>query len=128
MSIQEIVTLLIAAIGVFFLATAAIGMMRMPDIYTRLHAGGKAGTLGVICVLLGVALHFASFGIIARMIALIAFFLITAPVAAHMLDRAALLTGVQPVEGTFPNELAGKYDRSSRRLASMDGKVAESGD
>lgn len=116
MSIIELITVAVTAVGVLFTLLASIGMLRMPDLYTRVHAVGKAGTLGIAGVLLGVAVYFADPLTAAKMIALILFFFLTAPVAAHMLDRAALLTGVRPLAGTAPDDLAGRYDPETRRL------------
>lgn len=116
MTILEGIALVLTAIGVFFIVLSAIGILRLPDLYTRVHAVGKAGTLGVIGVLLAVGAHFADLLISVRMIALIAFFLITAPVAAHMLDRAAYLIGVKPIPTTKPDDLAGAYNQETRQL------------
>jgi multicomponent Na+:H+ antiporter subunit G len=121
MSLLELITVLVTAIGVFFMAVSSIGLVRLPDLYTRVHAAGKAGTLGIVGVLLGVGIYYAAdqnFPVMLRMLALIAFFFLTAPVAAHMLDRAAFLTGVKPIETTRPNELEGRYDPETRRLRS----------
>lgn len=118
MSITEALALLLTTVGVIFMTLASFGILRLPDLYTRVHAAGKAGTLGIIGVLLGVAVYFGELATVLRMVALIAFFLITAPVAAHMLDRAAFLTGVKPMEGTTPNDLEGKYDTETRQLRS----------
>lgn len=118
MSIQEALTLLLASIGVFFIVVSTVGLIRLPDLYTRVHAAGKAGTLGIIGVILGVGVYYiTNVTIVIKMAALIAFFFLTAPVAAHMLDRAAFLTGVKPMAGTTPNDLEGAYDRKTRRLA-----------
>ncbi len=118
MTLGEWLAVIFTLIGVIFMLLSSIGIVRLPDLYTRVHAAGKAGTLGIIGVLLGVAFFFGDLLIAAKMIALIAFFLLTAPVAAHMLDRAAFLTGVKPMEGTTPNELAGAYDTQTRELRS----------
>lgn len=117
MSAVEWITALLMGIGVFFISVSSIGMVRLPDLYTRVHAAGKAGTLGIIGVLLGVGVYYiTSAPIVIKMMAMITFFFLTAPVATHMIDRAAFLTGVQPMEGTTPNELKGRYDYQTHRL------------
>jgi multicomponent Na+:H+ antiporter subunit G len=117
MSLLELFTLIVLAIGVFFMAVASLGLIRLPDLYTRVHAAGKAGTLGIVGVLLGVGVyHLADALVVFKMLLLVAFFFLTAPVAAHMLDRAAFLTGVEPMDGTAPNDLAGRYDQETRQL------------
>lgn len=116
----EILTVLITATGVFFIVVSSIGLVRLPDLYTRVHAAGKAGTLGIVGVLLGVGVFYGfslNMSVVLRVVALIAFFFLTAPVAAHMIDRAAFLTGVKPMEGTEPCELVGRYDAETRRLS-----------
>lgn len=72
---------------------AAIGLLRMPDLLMRMHAATKAGTLGTGLLLLAVAVHFRETGVTIRAIATIVFLLFTAPVAAHVIGRAAYLSG-----------------------------------
>lgn len=79
--------------GSFFCLVAAIGVARMPDIYMRLSAASKASTLGTGFILLAVALFFNSTAVTGKIVAIIAFTLLTAPVAAHMLGRAAYFSG-----------------------------------
>src|SRR5690554_1915589 len=70
-------------IGSLFMLLAAIGVLRLPDIFIRLQAATKASTLGVGCLLLGVAIHFDHLGVATRAVLVIGFFFLTAPVAAH---------------------------------------------
>ncbi|MBX0327476.1 monovalent cation/H(+) antiporter subunit G [Oscillochloris sp. ZM17-4] len=116
MTLIEILAVALTAVGVLFTLISSVGIIRMPDLYTRVHAVGKAGTLGVAGVLLGVAVSFADLLTGVKMLALVAFFFLTAPVATHMLDRAAFITGVRPIPATRPNDLEGAYDRESKRL------------
>ncbi len=110
MSLIEILTVLCCGIGVSFMLISSIGLLHLPDLYTRIHAAGKTGTLGIIGVLLGAGIYAGDVLTLTKQLALIAFFMFTAPVAAHMLDRAAYLTGVKPVISGGPDELAGRYD------------------
>ncbi len=80
--------------GAAFALLAGLGLVRMPDVYVRMHAATKAGTLGAGLVLAAVAVHFGDWAVILRVAAAIAFLLLTAPLAAHMLGRAAYRTGV----------------------------------
>ena len=86
--------------GSFFCSVAALGVLRMPDVYIRLHASTKAGTLGLGMIMIGVAFAFNELTVTSRVIAIILFVLITAPVASHMLGRAALYMGIQPWKNT----------------------------
>jgi multicomponent Na+:H+ antiporter subunit G len=92
-------------VGAAFTLLAAVGVLRMPDVYTRLSATSKAATLGVACVLLAGALHFREQGLVDRAIAMIVFVFLTAPVAAHMIGRAAWLARVPLWDGTRLNQL-----------------------
>jgi multicomponent Na+:H+ antiporter subunit G len=84
--------------GLFFQAVAALGVVRMPDVYTRLHAVSKAETLGLLLTLLGVGLSTGP-GLTTVKVGLVALFLFLAnPTATHAITRAALRLGVPPWE------------------------------
>jgi multicomponent Na+:H+ antiporter subunit G len=99
------VIVLLLAVGAIFMLLAGIGILRLPDVYARLSATSKAATLGLTCLLLATALHFRTANVPARALAMIVFVFLTAPVAAHMIGRAAWLTGVPLWERTRLNEL-----------------------
>lgn len=80
--------------GAAFALLAGLGVARMPDIYVRMHAATKAGTLGAGLILLSVAVYFGDWAVTIRVVAAIFFLILTAPLAAHMLGRAAYRTGV----------------------------------
>ncbi|WP_405404924.1 monovalent cation/H(+) antiporter subunit G [Paracoccus sp. Ld10] len=94
-----IVALFVLSGGVFCFA-AGMGVLRLPDLLTRMHASTKAGTLGSGLILVAVAVHFAEGTVIARAVAAILFLLMTAPVAAHLIGRAAFRTGTPMVDRT----------------------------
>lgn len=91
--------------GAFFALVAALGILRFPDVFMRLHASTKAGTLGAGCVLVAVAVHFGETGVTAKAVATVVFLLLTAPVASHFLGRAAWRAGVPLWGKTRVNEL-----------------------
>lgn len=97
-------------IGAIFLLLAAIGVVRMPDLFTRMQPATKAATLGSACTLLASAVHFNNFGVTTRALAAIAFFLLTAPVTAHLIARAAYFIGVPLWEKTVVNDLGNRYN------------------
>ena len=107
---NEIVSTALVLIGSSFLLLAAVGLVRMPDLFTRMSAATKGQTLGVGCLLLAVGIYFPGLGITTRTLAGIAFFFLTAPVAAHMIARAAYFVGVPLWEGTVCDQLRGRYD------------------
>lgn len=90
--------------GAVFMLLAAIGVARMPDLFMRMQTSTKANTLGIAGVLMGAALHFADAASSARALLIIAFVYITAPVAAHLVARAAYLIGVPVWEQTRKDE------------------------
>jgi multicomponent Na+:H+ antiporter subunit G len=106
----EGISLVLLLLGAVFMLLAAIGMVRMPDVLTRMHSSTKSATLGVGLIMLGVALTFSDFAIGVRAFAIVIFLFVTAPVAAHMIARAAYLSGVPLWEGTLSDELRGRYD------------------
>lgn len=105
-------------IGAFFMLVAALGVVRLPDVFMRLHSSTKSATLGVGCIMLGAAIHFGDLGLGAQSLAIVVFLLATAPVAAHLLGRAAYLSGVPLWEKTLSDELQGRYDETRHDLAS----------
>lgn len=97
---------------------AAIGVFRMPDLFSRMQTSTKASTLGSGFLLLALSLHFAKLSVTARALAGWAFLLLTAPVAAHLVARAAYLMGIPLWEGTLKDELKGQYDPQTGTLKS----------
>lgn len=81
-------------LGGFFAFVAGLGVLRLPDVFTRMHASTKAGTLGSAFVLAGAAVQFGSLAVTAKVALAILFILLTAPIAGHMIGRAAQRTGV----------------------------------
>jgi multicomponent Na+:H+ antiporter subunit G len=81
-------------------------MLRLPDTITRMHASTKAGTLGAGLIMSAVAVHFMEVGITLRAGAAILFLLLTAPVATHVIGRAAYLSGIRLWDRTWKDELA----------------------
>lgn len=115
----DLISLILMIIGAVFMLLAAIGVVRMPDLYLRMSATSKAATLGVICVMLAAALHFNDFAITARIIAIIVFLILTAPVAAHKIGRAAYFAGPGLWLGTRRDELEGRYDHDKQELTGV---------
>lgn len=96
--IINILTILFLLVGTFFILSASIGIVRFPDVYTRLHAATKASTLGIACILIGAFLYlYVAHSIVSgKLLLAIMFILLTAPVSAHMISRAAHKSGVKP--------------------------------
>lgn len=113
---SEIIAGALLLVGAAFLLLAAVGLLRMPDLFTRMSAATKGTTLGVGCMLLAVGVYFPGIGITTRAIAGIGFFFITGPVAAHMIARAAYFVGVPLWSGTVRDDLQGRYDPLTHKL------------
>ncbi len=87
-------------LGGAFCLVAAAGVVRMPDVFVRMHASTKAGTLGVGLIGLGACIHVAAGGFVAKALLIIAFMILTAPVGAHLLGRAAFRSKTAVWDGT----------------------------
>jgi multicomponent Na+:H+ antiporter subunit G len=92
--IRELLVCFFLLIGGLLSLVAVAGVLRMPDIFTRMHAATKTGTVGVSAITMGMMIHFGNITVTSRGVLVIAFFLLTAPVAAHMIGRAAYRSGV----------------------------------
>lgn len=100
-----VVTAILMLIGSAFCLLGAVGMIRMPDLFTRLQAATKTGTLGVGCIMVGVAVHFGDLGISVRALLVVVFLFLTAPIAAHVIARAAYFVAVPLWRRTALDEL-----------------------
>ncbi len=103
-------------LGSIFILISAVGIIKMPDLFTRMSATTKASTLGIGLVLIGTAFYWGNVGIVVRSIAIIVFLLLTAPVAAHIIGRAAYFDKIPLWNKTHIDELKGKYDEDSHEL------------
>ena len=119
MTPSEILLLVIASIGVFFMFVSAIGIVRLPDVYARMHAAAKASTLGVSCLLLVAGLEFGE-GELFRMVILIVLFFITGPVATTAMARAAYRTDFERELVLHYDELAAGESRGQEELRNLD--------
>lgn len=101
----EVVVALLVVLGAGLVLLASLGLLRLPDLYTRMHASTKPATLGVSLSVAALAVHAGDLGIGVRAVLIVLFFFLTAPVAAHRLARAAYQAGVPRWSGTVRDEL-----------------------
>ncbi len=87
--------LLVAGAG--FMIVSAVGVIRFPDFFTRLHAASIADTLGVMLILTGLMFQAGFSQVTLKLLLILAFILITSPTATHALAKAALHGGVEPL-------------------------------
>jgi multicomponent Na+:H+ antiporter subunit G len=106
---NEIITAVLLFSGSLFSFVAALGMLRLPDTVIRMHAATKAGTLGAGLILIAEASFFSELGITLRALAAITFLLLTAPVAAHLIGRAAYYSKIRLWEKTWIDQLKDRY-------------------
>jgi multicomponent Na+:H+ antiporter subunit G len=102
---SALVTAVLSTAGVVLMLVAGLGLVRMPDLPTRMHAASKAGTLGAALVLAAVALRFADGALAVRAGLVVLFLLLTAPVASHLIARAGYRSGVPLSDETVIDEL-----------------------
>lgn len=100
----EVLTMLLLLIGTGFGLLAAIAIVRMPDLFTRMHGATKCSTLGVASILLAAAVEFGNTATTTRALLIICFLFLTAPIAAHMIGRAAHRLNIPRWPGTILDE------------------------
>lgn len=100
----NLVAAAIILVGVFFFVAGTIGLLRLPDFFSRMHAVGKCDTLGAMLMLGGLALHFAAhhgFGPqllnVLKILGIVLFIFLANPTATHAFARSALRSGLQPL-------------------------------
>jgi len=100
----DVLTAILWLAGSAFALLAAIGVLRMPDVFTRMQASTKASTLGLGCLLLGAALQMGDLASFIRAGSIGAFVLLTTPVAGHVIARASYFADVPLWKGTVLDE------------------------
>lgn len=93
--------------GAFFAVVSSIGVIRLPDLYSRMHAASKSSTLAVMMMMIGTFFYFwfVNGYIDSKLFLAVLFIFITAPLGAHMISRSAFHADVEPYKLTILNEL-----------------------
>ncbi len=94
--ITSIIASVLLLLGAVMTVLAGIGILRLPDVFIRMHAATKVGTLGTGLIMAGAAVQFGDPDVIIRCVLIVLFLLLTAPIGAHMIGRAALRKGIKP--------------------------------
>ncbi|MEE9300973.1 MAG: monovalent cation/H(+) antiporter subunit G [Alphaproteobacteria bacterium] len=92
----DIFTWILLVGGSFFVVSGGIGLLRMPDFFTRLHAAGVTDTMGAGLILLGLMLQGGASFVTVKLVLILVFLLFTSPTASHALAHAALVGGHKP--------------------------------
>ena len=112
----EIIAYGLMLIGALFTFIAAVGLLRLPDLFMRMHANTKSATLGIGFIMLGVAVYFSEITTTTRALAVVIFLFITAPISSHLLARAAYFSGIPLWQQTLSDDLRGHYDMKTHEL------------
>ncbi|MCB5235979.1 monovalent cation/H(+) antiporter subunit G [Niallia circulans] len=112
----NIIIAILILLGALLSLIASIGVLRLPDVYTRSHAASKSATLGVMFILLGACLYFFQLEQIfnSRLILAIAFIFLTSPVAGQLIIRSAYNSEVPMAEETIRDDLKQAKDAAER--------------
>jgi len=94
-------TIISMCAGLFFVLAGTIGVLRLPDFYTRLHAAGMTDTLGAELILLALIFQADNWQMILKLLLVAFFLLVTSPTATHAVAHAAYKAGLKPVLGKF---------------------------
>lgn len=114
----EIIIAFLATLGSLFVFLAGVGIIRMPDTYLRMAVTTKAATLGVGLILIAAAIYFHDLSTTTRVLAIILFILLTAPVGAHLIGKASYIVGNKLWEKSIMDDLEGKYRKTGRNVKS----------
>lgn len=117
--VRHLTVIALVGIGCFFLAVGTLGLLRLPNVYNRMHATSKPTTLGTVAVFLAGFAQFGPGGAGLTSLVGIVFLFLTVPTGAHMIARAAQKTGIPFLGGvTWPTE--GDGSRRSETPAESD--------
>lgn len=111
MSIHDILSILLIITGTVLMLISAIGIIRLPDFYLRMSAITKAATLGLFLLLIGLVIYFNNLQLSIKSFIIITFILLTNPVGAHAIARAAYMKGTKLWESNTIDELKELTDR-----------------
>jgi multicomponent Na+:H+ antiporter subunit G len=125
---NDIVTAVFLIAGGIFSFIASLGMLRLPDTIIRMHAATKAGALGAGLILIAQAFYHYELATTLRALAAVTFILLTAPVAAHLIGRAAYCSKVTLWEKTWIDELANTCDWRVPEIDTEDNSKSEATD
>jgi multicomponent Na+:H+ antiporter subunit G len=125
---NDIITALLLIVGGIFSFIASLGMLRLPDTIIRMHAATKAGALGAGLIFIANAFYYFELSTTLRALSAVTFILLTAPVAAHLIGRAAYCSKVTLWEKTWIDELASTCDWREPGFDNEEGSKSDSHD
>lgn len=111
---MDLISALLMAVGAAFSLLAAVGLHRFDDVFARMHAAGKASTLGLLLILLGAALRLSTLGQVMKLGVVAVLAVVTIPAGVYVIARAAWRAGTELAEATVFD------DASRKRLDEID--------
>lgn len=115
---SDYIVIILLTLGTIFIFLAALGMLRMPDVFLRMSASSIAATLGASIILTALAFYYFDLGITFLVVGINLFLFLTVPVSSHLMGRAAHKAGYQKWNKTLFDRLEGKYDLKNNRVLS----------
>ncbi len=119
-------------IGTFFYFLSALGLIRMPDVYNRMQTSTKSATLGSLGVIIGVGIwalgtDFGSAAWLTKTVVIAVFLLLTNPISAHALIRAAYKSGIPLWEGSVMDKYREHIEAKAKALEAAESETPEEG-
>lgn len=111
-AIADIASWILLLSGSFFVLTGGIGVLRMPDVYTRSHAAGITDTLGALLIISGLAIQSGLTLVTVKLVLILLFLLFTSPTSSHALNHTAWAGGLRPILDDAPD---GRTDADGTR-------------
>ena len=112
--VVDVLTVGFLLLGAFVCLSGCVGLVRFPDVLSRMHAATKPQVLGLLCMLVALGLQEPTFGTLTTLALIGVFQALTAPVAAHMVGRAAYRSDIVRKSDLARDELADAVERASQ--------------
>lgn len=113
--IRQIMAMVFISGGLFFLAVGAIGLVRLPDVYNRMHAVGKCDTLGNFLMLIGLMMFMTDLASLVKLALIFALIATINPVVTHVMAKTAYERGMDLVEGSFVLNAYSSFGEEQKR-------------
>ena len=120
--ISEILSMVFIVGGVFFLFVGAVGLIRLPDVYNRMHAVGKCDTLGAGLMLIGLMIIADSFAVIIKLLIVLFLIIVINPVVTHLMAKVSYERGMDLSDGSF---VLNTYTAAKREIEDDDDEEGE---
>ncbi len=122
-NVRDVISVALILLGGLLAVAAGVGIVRFPDVLSRMHAATKPQNLGLFSILIAVGLQYPTPAVITTLVLIIGFQVLTSPVAAHMVGRAAYRAKAFPKDQLIVDELAERIERIEAASA-QDGPAA----